>query len=217
MSALRKHRPDTLSIVIFAAVLLLVNAGARTGAGWVWDFANGLGFAAMAGFIYLCTQHAARVPVRYHQTFSYIVLLLVLLHTALLLATDRIVLDYLKPGAPPYMWAGLLSLLLLGFLIISARPGGRKQVFLNHPHFRHWHRALSWLAIAAALFHIIGSAFYLRNVFQYAGMALLSMAVFLPGPFVERFHVRGYSAIGFAMLGLCLAAVLSISRNVLQP
>lgn len=195
--------------------LLTLGAGIAA-AGWGWDFANGLGFAAVAGLIYLCVQSAGRVAALHHQAFSYIVLLLIVLHAAWFLIADSIVVEYLKPGAPAYMWAGLLSLFLILFLIISARPTTRKQAFLNRRSFRGWHRALSWLAIGAALFHILGSGLYIRNVLQYLLLVLIILPALAPTPWASYFDLRGYSSFSLLALSVCLATVISISHNVWQ-
>lgn len=213
---MNKNTPDSFSVALFTAVWLLTLGGGIAAAGWGWDFANGLGFAAIAGFVCLCVQSAGRVPVHYHQAFSYVVLLLIALHAVWFLIADSIVLEYLKPGAPAYMWAGLLSFFLILFLIVSARPTARKRAFASYIDFRNWHRALSWLAIGAALFHILGSGLYIRDVLQYLLLALIILPVLIPTLWVRRFSVRGYSATGLLTLAVCLATVISISRNVWQ-
>lgn len=114
------------------------------------------------------------------------------------------------------MWAGLLSLFLILFLIISARPTARKKAFLNRLSFRGWHRTLSWLAIGAALFHILGSSMYIRNVLQYLLLMLIILPALAPTPWARYFDMRGYSSLGLLTLAVCLAAVISFSRNVWQ-
>ncbi|MGI9288934.1 MAG: hypothetical protein ACR2P1_26390 [Pseudomonadales bacterium] len=213
---LKKNIPDSFSMLLFAAVWLLTLGGGIVAAGWSWDFANGLGFAAVAGLVYLCVQGAGRVAVLQHQAFSYVVVLLVVVHAAWFLIADSVVVEYLKPGAPAYMWAGLLSLFSILFLVISARPTARKKSFLNRLSFRGWHRALSWLAIGAALFHILGSSLYVRDALQYLLLMLIILPALAPTPWSRYFDLRGYPSSSLLMLAVCLAAAISLSRNVWQ-
>lgn len=216
MPIARERIPDKFSTLLFAAIFLLTMCGGVTAAGWGWDFANGLGFAAVAGLIYLSVQGASRVSFGHHEAFSYIVLLFIVSHAVWFLIADSVVVEYLKPGAPAYMWAGLLSLCLILFVILSARPTARKIAFISHRSFCRWHRPLSWLAIGAALFHILGSQLYIRNILQYLLLALIILPVVAPAQCARRINLRGYASVGLFTLAVCLSAIFSISRNVWQ-
>ncbi len=200
-----------LSLVLIGAVLV---PGDRHAAGWLWDFLNGLGFAGFVGLIYLCLQGSARVPLRTHQHCSYIVLLLIIAHAVWLPLSDSILVEYLAFGAPAYMWAGVLSVFLLAFLIVSAQAASRRKVYAGQQGFRNWHKTFSWLAIGAAAYHIIGSAFYLREAAQYALLMLLIAPLLMPGLIHKTGLVRSFSWVGLLILGLGTAIFIAAALNL---
>ncbi|WP_088919113.1 hypothetical protein [Granulosicoccus antarcticus] len=210
--------PDRLSPGIFATVLLMVNAGSgRVGAGWVWDFANGLGFSAMAGLIYLFMQHSAGIATRYHRACSYVVLLLIVAHALFFLLIDPLLLEYLKPGAPAYMWFGVIGFLLIILLIVTADRLPIKRSFVSGAAFRRWHRRLSWLALLAIIGHVTISGLYIRGPVQFALLALLVVAAVLPALILRWVPARGFSSAVFFVLAVFLALGLAASLNVRLP
>ncbi len=163
---------------VFCAVLIVsfvTNPGLS--GGWYWDLGNGLGFAALASLICLAVITPKLGGLRSHQWISYSAAVYILLHALWFLLGDRITLQYILPGAPAAMWAGILALLLVVFLIVIALPSFRYRAHRHHTAFRQWHLWLSIIIVAATLYHVIGSGFYIRSWVQF----LLLLAVVLAG------------------------------------
>lgn len=164
-----------LLLVTFAAVFgVTFLAAPRMGAGWFWDAGNALGFAAGAGFLYLSITGRRLIDVRVHQRVGYGVLALAMAHAYWFLLGDAAVIDFLKPRAPLYLWAGVLGLLLLGLLITIALVPDRYRIHRDHRLFRHWHRWLAVATLVAVTWHIVASGFYLYETYQVVLFVLLA-------------------------------------------
>ena len=160
----------------FAAVFLVTFLAAPAmGGGWFWDAGNALGFAAFAGLLYLTVTSARRIDVRAHQVLGYAVLFVAVAHAFWFMLGDAAVVEFLKVGAPDYMWHGIVSMLLLGILITVALVPDRLRVHKTYPAFRYWHRVVAVGTIATATYHIVVSNFYLGTWYQallFVGLAL---------------------------------------------
>lgn len=164
--------------ITFVAVFALTFLSAPLmGAGWFWDAGNGLGFAAFAGLLYLTVTSARRIDLRQHQLLGYGVLAVAVLHAFWFLLGDGAAVEFMKPGAPDYMWHGLASLMLLGFLITVALVPDRFRVHKDYPAFRYWHRVVAVATIATATYHIVVSNFYLVSWYQSVLFAALALTV----------------------------------------
>jgi hypothetical protein len=162
----------------FAAVFLATFIARPTmGAGVYWDFGNGLGFAAFAGLLYLTITSSRRLDVRAHQVLGYGVLFVAAGHAFWFLLGDAAVVEFMKLGAPDYMWHGIVSFLLLGVLITFALVPDRLRLHRDYPSFKYWHRVLAVATIATASYHIIVSNFYLGTWYQGLLFALIAIAV----------------------------------------
>ncbi|MDH3439907.1 MAG: hypothetical protein OEM63_04080 [Gammaproteobacteria bacterium] len=165
-------------LATFAAVFLLTFIATPTmGAGWFWDAGNALGFAAFAGLLYLTVTSSRRLDVRAHQVLGYGVLFVAIAHVFWFLLGDGAVVEFLKVGAPDYMWHGVVSFLLLGVLITVALVPDRFKVHKDYPAFKYWHRVLAIITIGTATYHIVVSNFYLGTWYQGILFALLAIAV----------------------------------------
>lgn len=165
---------------LFAALFLLTFLSAPTlGAGWAWDADNALGFCSLGGILYLTTPLNFRANSRQHELLGYAVLLMVLAHAFWFLFRDPLVLQYLEPGAPVYMWAGLAAAVLLLLLVSLSVLPPRRRLHKNHASFRYWHIVLGITCVAGATYHILGSGFYLPAWYQkilFAGLVLAMIA-----------------------------------------
>ena len=99
------------------------------GAGWIWDAANAVGFAAAALLIFLHIETGAArnrpAPVaafhaRLHTNVALLALILVVVHALVLLADDAVTIEYWKLSATTYMLAGIVALLLMAAIVASA-------------------------------------------------------------------------------------------------
>lgn len=156
------------------------------GAGWFWDTGNALGFSAFGGLLYLTITGNHRVDVRAHQVLGYGVLFVAVAHAFWFLLGDAAMTEFLKPGAPDYMWLGVVSLLLLGVLMTVALVPDRMRVHRNYPAFKYWHRVVAIATIASATYHIIVSGFYLGTWYQ----ALLFVLVTIAASFGRAYWIK---------------------------
>ncbi|MFK7731428.1 MAG: hypothetical protein AB8B48_07375 [Pseudomonadales bacterium] len=205
--------PDRLASYCFLLPIAGVLLGDKIAAGWLWDLANGFGFAAFAGLIYLSVQGKQRKLQLTHKYFSYTVTALLMAHVLMLLIMDTVVIEYLLPGAPLYMWAGTLALFLMFFIVLSALPNTRNLSFNGLDSFRAWHKPLSWLLIATATYHIIGSGLYIRTPAQWLAVILLLAPLLIPEKYNSRIGLRAYSPLSFLGMGVVASGLLSLALN----
>ena len=203
-------------LATFAVVFSLTFLATPTmGAGWFWDVGNGLGFAAFAGLIYLSITSARRIDVRAHQVLGYGVLFVAVAHVFWFMLGDGAVVEFMKLGAPDYMWHGIASFLLLGFLITVALVPDRFRVHKNYPSFRYWHRLVAIATIGTATYHIVVSNFYLGTWYQGLLFVLLAMAVVFGRAYWIKFGqipVARNSA--YLVVSVVVAAAFAAIRNI---
>lgn len=101
-----------------------------------WDGANALGFAALAGLLYLSSTPRGARDLKRHERFSYVVAGLAAGHAGWFLVTDNAALEYIKPDAPLYMWAGVAGLLLIVLTVIVSVIPTRLRVFGTSARFK---------------------------------------------------------------------------------
>ena len=153
----------------------------RLDAGWFWDLGNGIGFAAIAGVLYLATTSARPLHVTAHRNLGVVVLVVAALHALWFLAGDATVVHYVRLGAPAHMWAGVISFALLAVVTFHGLPETRKRLHSSYDEFRNWHRWLGIGVIAFSAWHILGARFYLSAWWQIAMFLLLCVAAsYLP-------------------------------------
>jgi hypothetical protein len=163
-------------LATLAAVFLITFLAAPTmGAGWYWDTGNALGFSAFGGLLYLTITSNRRLDVRAHQVLGYGVLIVAIAHAFWFLLGDAAMTEFLKAGAPDYMWLGVVSLLLLGVLMTVALVPDRMRVHKSYPAFKYWHRVIAIATIASATYHIVVSDFYLGAWYQGVLFVLLAI------------------------------------------
>lgn len=177
------------------------------GAGLFWDAGNAFGFAAFAGLLYLAITSGRRLDVRAHQLFAYAVLALVLAHAFWFLLGDGAAVEFIKIGAPDYMWLGIAGLVSLVVLVMIANVPDRLHVHRDYPGFKYWHRVLTVVVIASAAYHIVVSNFYLGSWYQAGLFVLISLLAFM----VRDYRARlGRIVIASPGRYLALSAVLTI-------
>ena len=198
-------------VTFFGAIALISFLSAPAmGAGWSWDIDNGLGFAALAGMLILSMPGGAQHDVRRHEWLGYTVLAVVVVHALWFLLADGAVIEYIRPGAPAYMWTGIAGLIIFAVLIFVAAMPTRNTLHKTYTAFRYWHQFTAISGIAFVLHHIIGSGFYLRTVYQAVLLILFTLLVIFgrgvrtqssprltPASFVA---VSGLGAIAFAAI-----------------
>lgn len=145
------------------------------GAGVLWNTAHGLGYTAFICLLYTCFSKPAKLNIISHRSLGYMVLLFTSLHVVVLLITDPITIEYLKPTAPLYMWLGSFSAILIVCIIVSSLNRFKNVFYCSPTSFKKVHRITSWLIIAGSLFHIIDSGFYIYQRWQIIGIVLVAI------------------------------------------
>ncbi len=201
----------TLGVVFLITFIAMPTMGA----GWFWDAGNGLGFAAFAGLLYLTITSSRRLDVRAHQVLGYAVLFLALLHAFWFLLGDAAAVEFLKPGAPDYMWLGIIGLLLLGILITVALVPDRMRVHKDYAAFKYWHRVIAIVTIACITYHIVASAFYLATWYQAVSFVILAVVVSFGRMYwikLGQLPIATVSA--YLLLSILLTAAFAAARNL---
>lgn len=203
-------------LITIAAVFLLTFLATPTmGAGWFWDFGNALGFAAVAGLLYLTISSSRRLNVRAHQVLGYAVLFLAALHVFWFLLGDAAVVEFIKPGAPDYMWLGIIGLLLLAALITVALLPDRLHVHKNYPAFKYWHRVLAVSTVACITYHIVFSNFYLAAWYQSTLFVMLVLVVMFGRKFWQKLGESSTVTVpSYLIVSLLFIATFTMLRNM---
>ncbi len=167
-------------LVSTALTLLLLATARSTAAGWWWDMANGLGFAACALLLFSCVligrPPPAGVGLGVHRHLGWAAIAVTALHVAMMLA-DATTLQYLQAGAPIYMWAGCAACLPLLLLALSGLRRLRRSWFSGPADFRQAHVAWTLATVALATWHILGSGFYFPDNLSATALAALLTGV----------------------------------------
>ncbi len=167
-----------LFLSLFALVFSLALLGSPTlNGGWIWDGANALGFAALAGLLYLSSTPRGARDLTRHEQLSYVVAAMAAGHAGVFLLADGASLEYIKPDAPLYMWSGVLALLFIVLTVMVSVVPARMRVFGGYTSFKNGHRAIGIVALALTGYHIVGAGFYLRHDYQVLGLIALALWV----------------------------------------
>ena len=166
-------------LIIYLVVLLIVFLENPTiGGGWMWDILNSLGFSSFAAVLCLTLPNSGARYIRGHELLAYTTIFITLGHAFWFFIEDPASVEYVRPGAPHYMWAGLGSLFFLLLSVwISILPA-RTRIHQNHSSFKFWHRLFAIFTIVGALYHILGSGFYLGTATQVGAILILTIFVF---------------------------------------
>ena len=185
------------------------------GGGVFWEIGNGLGFAAFAGLLYLTITSSRRLDVRAHQVLGYGVLFVAVAHTFWFMLGDAAVVEFMKIGAPDYMWHGIVSFILLGVLIVFALVPDRFRLHNNYPSFKYWHRVLAVITIGTATYHIVVSNFYLGTWYQGLLFAALAIGVAFGREYWKKLgQLPIVNVLTYVAVSLTFAAVFTAVRNL---
>ena len=216
MTLLKKLPVNAWIIGVFSAVLIIsFIAGPTLSAGWSWDFGNGLGFSALAGLICLGLIAPKLCGIKSHQWMGYITVLIILLHALWFLLGDAVAVQYILPGAPAYMWSGVLAFVLVVFLLVIALPSYRYRAHQQHEAFRRWHLWLSILTLVATLYHMVGSGFYIRSWLHYGSLLIVVLIAYRCAHCVRENAASSPRPTDvFAITGLLGALLFTVVRNI---
>ena len=149
---------------LLAVALLPLLAGYS---GLLWELSQIAGLGGCIGCVLLggapLRPRAARPPtlvtLRTHTWVGWGVLVAVLLHVAGSLLAEPQVLEYLRPSTPRYQFAGLVALVLLAVLVVSAQPSLRR-CWKSHRGFQATHVVLACLLLLLVAVHVAATNRY---------------------------------------------------------
>ena len=184
----RPHRRShtALDVVIWLGVYVaavtiplfaLLPGAASVQGGFRWDFAVALGYAglAMLGVQFALTARFRRatapfgidIVYYFHRYLAIAALVIVMAHWLLLRVWFPDALGSADPSvAPPAMTAGRVSLFL--FVLVVLLSLVRRRLNWNYDHWRMLHALLATVALALALWHLLGTGRYLDSVWRQA-------------------------------------------------
>ena len=187
------------------------------GAGIFWDSGNAIGFAGFAGTLCLAIASNRPIEMTAHKILGYAVMFVCVLHAFWFLLGDAAVSDYLRPGAPMFMWSGAAGLILLGLVVILSLMPDRGRVHRSYATFRYWHLVLAVLAVYTSAYHIIGNDFYVNSWLQTVLLLLLATGVMFGRKRLRRsFHPTPLTSAQFLIVSVVLGVLFVAMRNF-QP
>ncbi len=163
-----------VAVVVVPLFALLPDATAP-GAGFVWDFAMALGYAAVAmlGVQFALTARFRRATAPFgidliyyfHRYLAVLALLIALAHYGILKAAYPLVLGAADPRlAPAHMTAGRIALVLFALLVASSLL--RQRLRLEYDFWRWTHALTAALAFALVLWHMLAAGRYLDTAWK---------------------------------------------------
>lgn len=224
-----------LTILSMLPFMLLFFINAMPGINPVWDFANAAGLFSGLLLVLLFIYAGRPLSLPYydgkffmnlHRDLGFAAALLLAVHVGVLVVSEPLVIEYLKPSAIWPMLSGTLATLLLVFLVSTSLPGVRQKIWRNHQRFKSWHYGLSALMLVLMSLHMIGAGFYTREPWKsllWAG--LTCAAIFkplLPRPALARGSgsrrrntatFASWLSAGMALIALTLAIGYSVLAN----
>jgi len=160
--------------------------------GVVWDFANALGYVAVAYFLLLFVFHGKQkvYPLfkghfftRFHRDLGFGAFILTFLHIVILLIQEPLLLEHLKLSAPWYMLSGLLASLLMVILVLSSLVRFRSRIWKDYRRFQWTHKWGAILLVMLIGFHIVGSGYYMNSPFK-----VILLSAFCLGTLLHYVH-----------------------------
>lgn len=133
-----------------------------------WELSEVLGLASTLMCLALCgapvrpresTPPVLISPSR-HELVGWLAFAAAMLHVVAALASDRTVLEYLKPTSPLYQVAGIAALLLLLGLIVTSVGGIRRRLWRRHHNFQATHVAIGCALIVLLAVHVVTTGRY---------------------------------------------------------
>ena len=175
----------TAAFLLLASLpLLALFATSNANQGVAWDFAAALGFGVVmlmllmfvltSRFRRLAAPFGIDLVYYFHRQAAIGLLLLALVHVAVLLVAEPVLLKWLLPSAPAHMVAGTLALVCLLLLVVVSVL--RRRLKFRYETWRRTHLLLAMLAVSAAAFHIYSVGHYSVSPLML-GLAVPAMLV----------------------------------------
>jgi hypothetical protein len=221
-----------LTLLITLPFVLLLFASPMPGIYLAWDLANGAGFlcGVLLAMLFIYSGRPLSEPyydgkffMNLHRDLGYAATLLLAVHIGVLLFSEPLVIDYLKPSATWPMLSGTLASLILLVLVPTGLSAVRKKLWRNHRHFKHWHYGLGALLLGLMSVHVISAGFYSAEPWKaFFWVGLICAAILRPlmprpalvrGSGSRRRHTALYASwlsVGMVLFALTLALGYSL-------
>jgi len=172
-----------LVLVAAPSAVLLLPPTPR-GAGFVWDFALVIGYAAVAmmGMQFLLTARFKRATAPFgidiiyyfHRYLALVAFALILIHVLIAVVMHPEGFGLLDSRrSPGSMRAGQAALFVFAAIIFSSL--WRKRLQIEYDRWRFWHGIAATAALLLALLHLEASGRYLQTPFKRVAWALLTV------------------------------------------
>jgi predicted ferric reductase len=182
----------SFSAVLFAGIIspvaLVYLWPVPAGINLVWDWANSFGYLSLAicMFLFIYRGRARAFPAfsprffaNLHRELGYLSLCLLFAHVGMLLLTEPLLLEHLKPTAPLHMLAGVFAFILILLLVTSSVPAARRRLWPDYHVFRHIHAMLAVSIVALIAYHVLGSSFYLNSRWKIVLASTVSLGILI--------------------------------------
>ncbi|MCP3674892.1 MAG: hypothetical protein GY829_10550 [Gammaproteobacteria bacterium] len=177
----------TAQISLFLVLLLTIFYAAPI-AGFVWDFANALGYVAVGYFLllFIFSGKPKTYPLfkghfftRFHRDLGFGAFFLTFMHIAILLIKEPLLLEHLKLAAPWYMLSGLVASLIMILIIISSLVRYRGRIWKDYHRFQWVHKWGSIIFCLLIGYHIIGSGFYMNSHYKVILLSIICLVTLI--------------------------------------
>ncbi len=192
----------------------------------LWDWANSMGYLAVAtiGLLFVYRGRAKSFPAfsgrffaNFHRDLGYVAVLFLVAHISLLLYTEPLLLEHLKPSAPLHMLSGLYALVAMVLLLVSSIPIFRRRLWPDYHRFKHLHMLMAAVILTLVFYHVVMSGYYLNSNLKKSIFGILTVAVWLaaiwPGNFLPSYsvaRVRGSARYSHIIVYSCSVLSLGI-------
>ncbi len=149
---------------------------------WLASMVTGWGSAALIAVLMIlplrrfASWPQVRISVERHKRLGELALLLAAAHTLLLIVGDKLMLEYLWPAQPRWMFAGNIGFIVLALLVVLSLERLR-VLFGPGPRFRTVHIVLSVVLVALMAAHMVGSGIFIAHPLKAGLLALVSAAL----------------------------------------
>ena len=181
-------RPDTRFALWGLAVLSILALPAFAGfAGVGWELSQWAGLAGAVACTVLCgaplrprdSRPPALLSLHLHTRIGWAALILVALHVGGLLLADHAVIEYLKPTAPLYQFAGIAAALLVVLLGLLSLGSVRRRLWRSHRGFQATHVLMACALAALVAVHTVVTARYAGGPARRALLVATSIGALL--------------------------------------
>lgn len=225
-------RLDRRAALLGGALVVLLALPAVAGfVGPAWELSQWAGLAAAVACLLLCgaplrprdADPPTLLSLRLHTAIGYAALILAALHIGGLVLSDHTVIEYLKPTAPLYQFAGIAASLLLVLLVLLSHGPTRRRLWKSHRGFQASHVILACALAVLVAVHVVVTARYVggggrRALYVAATIGALAMLLRARRPLQSSRHapprptrVFGrHSALVVGTVAICAAGLAAL-------